>query len=47
MGNGELLFKIDKANASKIQGIQDKKYYISLDNGSTETLVYQGRFINV
>ena len=47
MGNGELLFKIDKANASKIQGIQDKKYYISLDNGSTQTLVYQGRFINV
>jgi hypothetical protein len=47
LGNGEFLFKIDKANAAKIQGIADKKYYISLDNGSDETLVYQGRFINV
>ena len=47
MSNGELLFKIDKANASKIQGLNDKKYYISIDNGSTETMVYQGDFVNV
>ena len=47
MNSGELLFKIDKANASKIQGLNNKKYYISIDNGSTETMVYQGDFVNV
>ena len=47
MGSGELLFKIDKANAGKIQGLENKKYYISIDNGSTETMVYKGEFVNV
>ncbi len=47
LSNGEVLFKIDKANASKLQGkggLKDKKYYISVDNGSTETMVFKGNY---
>ena len=47
MSQGELLFKIDKANAAKVRGLNNKKYYISLDNGSTETMVYKGDFVAV
>ena len=41
---GELLFQISKANALKIQAITNKSYYISVNNGSTETMVYKGKF---
>jgi len=41
---GEILFQISKANALKIQAITNKNYYISVDNGSTETMVYKGKF---
>jgi hypothetical protein len=44
---GEILFKIDKANATKVRGLRDKGYYLSIDNGSTETMVYKGRFVKV
>ena len=47
LSQGELLFKIDKANAAKVRGLNNKKYYISLDNGSTETMVYKGDFVAV
>ena len=47
VSQGELLFKIDKANSIKIQGLSNKKYYISIDNGSTETMLYKGEYTNI
>tara|TARA_A100001037_G_scaffold303591_1_gene337995 strand:- start:12881 stop:14881 length:2001 start_codon:yes stop_codon:yes gene_type:complete len=47
MGKGEVLFQINKANATKLKGLADKSYYISIDNGSTETLVYRGEYTTV
>ena len=44
LSKGEILFKIDKANAAKLQGLNNKKYYISIDNGSTETMVFKGEY---
>lgn len=44
LSKGEVLFKIDKANAAKLQGLNNKKYYISIDNGSTETMVFKGKY---
>ena len=44
LSKGEVLFKIDKANAAKLQGLNNKKYYISIDNGSTETMVFKGEY---
>ena len=44
LSKGEVLFKIDKANATKLQGLNNKKYYISIDNGSTETMVFKGEY---
>lgn len=41
---GEVLFKIDKSNAAKLQGMNNKKYYISIDNGSTETMLFKGEY---
>ena len=47
MGNGELLFKISSDNGKKLQGESKKTYYISVDNGSTETLVYKGEYVSI
>jgi len=44
MNKGEVLFQINKANAMKLTGLADKGYYISIDNGSTETMVYKGTY---
>ena len=44
MGNGEVLFKIDKVNSVKLQGLNNKTYYVSIDNGSTETMVFKGNY---
>jgi hypothetical protein len=41
---GELLFQISKANAGKIRGLENKEYYLSVDNGSTETMIYKGTY---
>ena len=54
LSKGEVLFKIDKANAVKIkkkvslnreEGVGN--YYISVDNGSTETMVYKGNYNSI
>ena len=47
MGAGELLFKISSDNGKKLQGEAKKTYYISVDNGSTETLVYKGEYVSI
>jgi hypothetical protein len=44
MSNGEVLFKIDKANSVKLQGLSNKTYYISIDSGSNETMVFKGDY---
>lgn len=44
---GEVLFQISKANALKVQALTNKNYYLSVDNGSTETMIYKGTFIAI
>ena len=44
MGEGEVLFKINDANAKQIRGMQNKKFYISLDNGIDQTYITSGKF---
>ena len=46
MGQGEVLFKINEQNANSIRGMQNKTFYISIDNGQDETMVTKGKFIN-
>lgn len=44
MGEGEVLFKINEANANRIRGMQNTKFYISLDNGIDQTYITSGKF---
>ncbi len=44
MGKGEVLFKINEQNANTIRGMKSKTFYISLDNGTDETMVTKGKF---
>lgn len=43
---GEVLFKIDAGNANLIRGFINKKFYITTYNGTSETMLYSGNFIN-
>ena len=43
---GEILFKIDKGNANIVRGFLNKQFYITLHNGSNETMMYSGKFKN-
>jgi hypothetical protein len=44
MGLGEVLFKINEANATSIRGMQTNTFYISIDNGTEETMITKGKF---
>jgi hypothetical protein len=44
MGKGEVLFKINEQNANTIRGMQNRDFYISLDNGVDESMVTKGKF---
>ena len=44
MGKGEVLFKINEANAVSIRGMKTNEFYISVDNGSEETMITKGKF---
>jgi hypothetical protein len=45
MGEGEVLFKINEANAKAIRNMSNNKFYISVDNGIEQTYVTSGEFI--
>jgi hypothetical protein len=47
MGNGEVLFKINEQNANTIRGMKSNTFYISIDNGTDETMITKGKFTNV
>lgn len=44
MGKGEVLFKINEQNANTIRGMKSNTFYISIDNGTDETMVIKGKF---
>ena len=44
MGKGEVLFLINEANASSIRGMNTTSFYISIDNGTDETMITKGKF---
>ena len=44
LGKGEVLFKVDEANASAIRGMQNKHFYISSKSGSDNTVIAHGKF---
>ena len=44
MGEGEILFKVDEANAQQIRRMSDKQFFISVDNGSESTMLIKGKF---
>lgn len=44
LGKGEVLFKIDEANASAIRGMQNRQFYISSKSGSDNTVIAHGKF---
>ena len=44
MGDGEVLFKISEANASLIRGMKSNTFYISMDNGTDETMITSGQW---
>jgi hypothetical protein len=44
MGAGEILFYINDANAAAIRGMSNRMFYISINNGTTETMVLKGKF---
>lgn len=44
MATGEVMFFINEANASAIRGMANRKFYISVNNGTTETMVFKGNF---
>ena len=46
MADGELLFKISEANANSIRGMQNKTFYISVNNGMDENMILSGKFNN-
>ena len=47
LGNGEVLFKVNKAVATRFDkedtNINQDKFYINLKNGETESLLYHGK----
>ena len=45
MGEGEVLFRINEANAKAIRNMSNKTFYISIDNGTEQTYVTSGQFI--
>jgi len=45
MGEGEVLFKINEANAKAIRNMSNNRFYISVDNGIEQTYVTSGEFI--
>ena len=44
VSKGEVLFMINEANASSIRGMKTKDFYISVDNGTEETMITKGKF---
>ena len=46
MAQGEVLFKINEQNANSIRGMKSNIFYISIDNGTDETMVTKGKFIS-
>jgi hypothetical protein len=44
MGDGEVLFFINEANATSIRGMSSDQFYLSVDNGKTETMILKGKF---
>ena len=44
MSLGEVLFTINEANANSIRGMKVDTFYISIDNGTEETMVTKGKF---
>ena len=44
MANGEVLFYINDANAAAIRGMSNNMFYISVNNGTTETMILKGKF---
>ena len=46
MSQGEVLFKINEQNANSIRGMKSDTFYISIDNGTDETMVTKGKFIS-
>ena len=44
MGKGVVLFLINEANASSIRGMNTTSFYISIDNGTDETMITKGKF---
>lgn len=44
MGNGEVMFYVNEANASAIRGMSSNMFYISVDNGTAETMLLKGNF---
>ena len=44
MGKGEVLFTVNEANASSIRGMKTDAFYISIDNGTEETMITKGKF---
>tara|TARA_R110002153_G_scaffold82185_7_gene207583 strand:+ start:851 stop:3313 length:2463 start_codon:yes stop_codon:yes gene_type:complete len=44
MGAGEVLFNISEANAVAIRGMNSRTFYISIDNGSDETMITSGKW---
>ena len=45
MGDGEVLFKLSEANAVAIRGLRSRTFYISMDNGTDETMITSGRWV--
>lgn len=44
MNSGEVLFKIDQGNIGAIRAMSTRTFYIALDNGSEETVIFKGLF---
>ena len=44
LSEGEVLFKINEANASLIRGMGSRTFYLSLDNGTDETMITSGKW---
>lgn len=44
LGKGEVLFKVDEANAVAIRGMQNKQFYITSKSGSDNTVIAHGKF---
>jgi hypothetical protein len=45
MGEGEVLFRINEANANAIRNMSNNKFYISIDNGKEQTYITSGKFV--